>query len=38
MSNYHFNKIEAKWQKFWAENQTFKAENQKNHSLEGVVH
>ena len=28
MSNYHFNKIEAKWQKFWAENQTFKAENQ----------
>ena len=28
MSNYHFNEIEAKWQKFWAENQTFKAENQ----------
>ena len=28
MSNYHFNKIEAKWQKFWAENQTFEAENQ----------
>tara|TARA_B100000809_G_C15136290_1_gene530757 strand:+ start:639 stop:3479 length:2841 start_codon:yes stop_codon:yes gene_type:complete len=27
MSNYHFNEIEAKWQKFWAENQTFKAEN-----------
>ena len=28
MSNYYFNEIEAKWQKFWAENQTFKAENQ----------
>ncbi len=28
MSNYHFNEIEAKWQKYWAENQTFKAENQ----------
>jgi leucyl-tRNA synthetase len=28
MSNYHFNEIEAKWQKFWSENQTFKAENQ----------
>lgn len=27
MSNYHFNNIEAKWQKYWAENQTFKAEN-----------
>jgi len=25
---YHFNEIEAKWQKYWAENQTFKAENQ----------
>lgn len=24
---YDFNSIEAKWQKFWAENQTFKAEN-----------
>ena len=24
---YHFNEIEAKWQKYWAENQTFKAEN-----------
>ncbi|NER14587.1 leucine--tRNA ligase [Leptobacterium flavescens] len=24
---YDFNEIEAKWQKFWAENQTFKAEN-----------
>ncbi|WP_273277474.1 leucine--tRNA ligase [Maribacter polysiphoniae] len=24
---YNFNEIEAKWQKFWAENQTFKAEN-----------
>jgi leucyl-tRNA synthetase len=25
--SYHFNDIEAKWQKTWAENQTFKAEN-----------
>jgi len=25
--NYNFNKIEAKWQKYWAENQTFKASN-----------
>ncbi len=25
--DYNFNEIEAKWQKFWAENQTFKAEN-----------
>jgi len=24
---YHFNDIEAKWRKYWAENQTFKAEN-----------
>ncbi|MCH7524902.1 MAG: class I tRNA ligase family protein, partial [Bacteroidetes bacterium] len=24
---YHFNDIEAKWQKFWADNKTFKAEN-----------
>jgi len=27
MSKYHFNDIEAKWQKYWAEHQTFKAEN-----------
>ena len=27
MSKYHFNEIEAKWQQYWAENQTFKAEN-----------
>ncbi|MBT8262449.1 MAG: class I tRNA ligase family protein, partial [Bacteroidia bacterium] len=27
MSQYHFNDIEAKWQKYWAKNQTFKAEN-----------
>ncbi len=26
MSNYHFNEIEKNWQKFWAENKTFKAE------------
>lgn len=25
---YNFNEIEAKWQKYWSENQTFKAENQ----------
>ncbi|WP_460220687.1 leucine--tRNA ligase [Psychroserpens sp. MEBiC05023] len=24
---YHFNEIEARWQKYWADNQTFKAEN-----------
>jgi len=28
MSKYHFNSIEEKWQKYWAKNQTFKAENQ----------
>lgn len=27
MNKYHFNEIEAKWQKHWAENQTFKADN-----------
>ncbi len=27
MSKYHFNEIEAKWQKYWSENQTFKADN-----------
>jgi len=25
--SYHFNKIEEKWQKYWAKNQTFKASN-----------
>ncbi|MDT0641227.1 leucine--tRNA ligase [Zunongwangia sp. F363] len=25
--NYNFNEIEAKWQKYWAKNQTFKAQN-----------
>jgi len=25
--SYHFNEIEAKWQKYWADNQTFKASN-----------
>jgi len=25
--SYHFNEIEAKWQKYWAENQTFQAKN-----------
>ncbi|PWI30737.1 leucine--tRNA ligase [Flavobacteriaceae bacterium LYZ1037] len=27
---YHFNEIEAKWQKYWAENKTFQAVNQSN--------
>jgi len=27
---YNFNEIEAKWQKYWAEHQTFKAENNSN--------
>lgn len=27
MSKYHFNEIEAKWQKYWADNKTFKADN-----------
>jgi len=27
---YNFNEIEAKWQKYWAKNQTFKAENNSN--------
>ncbi|MCP4883193.1 MAG: class I tRNA ligase family protein, partial [Flavobacteriales bacterium] len=25
---YYFNEIEAKWQKYWSENQTFKADNE----------
>jgi leucyl-tRNA synthetase len=28
MSKYHFNEIEAKWQKYWAEHKTFKAKNE----------
>lgn len=32
MGKYHFNEIEAKWQKHWAENQTFKAENKSDKS------
>jgi len=28
--NYDFNQIEAKWQKYWSENQTFKASNTSN--------
>ncbi|HZW77249.1 MAG TPA: leucine--tRNA ligase [Flavobacteriaceae bacterium] len=27
MSKYHFNEIERKWQKYWAENKTFAADN-----------
>lgn len=30
MSKYHFKDIEAKWQNYWAKNQTFKAQNQSN--------
>ncbi|WP_026932659.1 leucine--tRNA ligase [Christiangramia echinicola] len=30
--SYHFNKIEEKWQKYWAENQTFKASNDSDKS------
>ncbi|TBW28114.1 leucine--tRNA ligase [Gramella sp. KN1008] len=26
--SYHFNKIEEKWQKYWAQNQTYKASNE----------
>jgi leucyl-tRNA synthetase len=33
---YHHEKIEAKWQKFWAENQTFKANNPSTPPLEGL--
>ncbi len=36
MSKYHFNEIEAKWQKHWASNQTFKAENPSSSAGEGV--
>ncbi|MFT4698861.1 MAG: leucyl-tRNA synthetase [Flavobacteriaceae bacterium] len=35
MSKYHFNDIEQKWQKYWAENQTFKAENPVLSGVEG---
>ncbi|MBI6117631.1 leucine--tRNA ligase [Salegentibacter maritimus] len=28
--SYNFNEIEAKWQKYWAENQTFRASNSSN--------
>ncbi|PQB05820.1 leucine--tRNA ligase [Aureitalea marina] len=28
MSKYHFNEIESRWQQYWADNQTFRAENQ----------
>ncbi|WP_396155750.1 leucine--tRNA ligase [Flavobacterium sp.] len=33
---YHHEKIEAKWQKYWAENQTFKAINPTSSPLEGL--
>ena len=33
---YHHEKIEAKWQKYWAENQTFKAINPTSPPLEGL--
>jgi hypothetical protein len=32
---YNFRKIEADWQKYWAENQTFKAENPALSGVEG---
>ena len=32
---YDFNSIEAKWQKYWADNQTFKAENPTQSGVEG---
>src|SRR5690606_37277546 len=35
MSKYHFNEIEAKWMKQWAEKQTFKAENPVLSGVEG---
>ncbi len=33
---YFHEKVEAKWQKYWAENQTFKAENPSSPTLEGL--
>ncbi|WP_432411942.1 leucine--tRNA ligase [Rasiella sp. SM2506] len=35
MSNYHFNDIEEKWQKYWADNNTFKAYNPNDSSPTG---
>ncbi len=32
---YNFNEIEAKWQKYWAKNQTFKAENPVLNGVDG---
>lgn len=34
--SYNFNEIEAKWQKYWAENQTFKAKNPGSPPAEGL--
>ena len=34
--SYNFNDIEAKWQKYWFKNQTFKAQNPGSPPLEGV--
>ncbi|MDT0649230.1 leucine--tRNA ligase [Autumnicola edwardsiae] len=34
--NYNFNEIEAKWQKYWADNQTFKAKNPGSPPSEGL--
>ncbi|HPE83960.1 MAG TPA: class I tRNA ligase family protein, partial [Aequorivita sp.] len=36
MSKYHFNKIEAKWQKIWRERKTFKAHNPSSPPSEGL--
>ncbi|QAA81848.1 leucine--tRNA ligase [Aequorivita sp. H23M31] len=35
MSKYHFKEIEAKWQEYWAKNQTFKAYNPDSSEGEG---
>ncbi|MGY5848081.1 leucine--tRNA ligase [Salegentibacter sp. HM20] len=34
--SYNFNEIEAKWQKYWAENETFKAKNPGSPPSEGL--
>ena len=33
---YNFREIEAKWQQYWADNQTFKAENPVLSGVEGI--
>src|SRR5690554_7745181 len=36
MGKYHFNEIEEKWQKYWADNGTFKAKNPSSSPSEGL--